>query len=370
MRLSLIFTFTVSFFSILILSLSFVANVNVFANTINKGVGFTQHLYINGSQNNLNQFYNAVDRIYSQNFAKPIIRIPLYDIETFPRTNINSFDINCNTLSPVNCNPTNLNVYLQAINYAKSKGLKVLMVTNVPSFAKLYSNPVNSWEVKYSASTYYSIAADYYNNVSAFFGGLVDVYQIFNEANIHVYDSYSFLGTNLIYNNRYMSQLSKIIKDASIIIKKANPNAKIIINSGGYPFNNTAVNAWIYYFDRLAPLVDQLGLDLYPDDNTTSIGLISSTINTLINRYPLDKLSITEIGMCTDTVRFDEAEQAQFVSQYLDIIKQTNVENVYVYQLTDNDTLAAPCENNFGIVKADNTEKTSYPTIMNKLNQL
>jgi hypothetical protein len=346
------------------------SSTQAFANTVNKGVGFTQHLYINGSQNNLTQFYNAVDRIYAQNFVKPIIRIPLYDIETFPRTNINSFDIDCNATSPVNCNPANLNIYLQAVSYAKSKGLKVLMVTNVPSFAKLYSDPVNPWEVKYNSSTYFSISRDYYTNLVTKFGNMVDVYQIFNEANIHVYDNYNFVGTNLINDNKYFSQLSRIVKDASNIVKANNGQAKVMVNAGGYPFNTTTFNSWLTYFDKMVGFVDEIGLDIYPDDNQSSINMLVSSINTIIARYPNDKVSITEIGMCTDFIRFDEVEQGQFIDQYLTLISNTALQDVYVYQMTDNDTLSAPCENNFGIVRANNTEKASYTQVMTRLGTL
>lgn len=356
LRFSLFVVLGITFFTLLLSEC-----ITIYA--ITNGTGFTQHLNLSSGSLTLTQWKTDIDGIAATGLTSPWIRLPLNDVDTFPRTNLNSSTIDCNTLTPTNCNPANINQYDQAINYAISKNIKVYLVTNVPSWAKLYSNPAQPWETKYTTSQYLTITNQFYNILATKWSAKVDVWQIFNEANIHIFDSYAPLTST---PSSYMNLLKQVINTAKTTIKSTSASEIITTNAGGYPFNNNLYSKWILYFNQLHQHLDQISIDAYPDTNPSEIANLSTRIQNLITTYN-KPVNVTEIGMCTDIVRFTAVDQANYIPQYIQQSRNGGANLIFVYQYQDNDQLSAPCENAFGIVNSAGAQKPSYQAVMNAI---
>ena len=113
------------------------------------------HLYARESNLDLRAFKANVDELAGLGSDRLAwIRFAIDDVDAFPRTDGDAYSIDCDPASPLNCNPANLAVYDEAVDYARSRGFHVFLVTNVPSWAKVYSDPINPWEARYSLEEY------------------------------------------------------------------------------------------------------------------------------------------------------------------------------------------------------------------------
>jgi len=299
--------------------------------------GFNTHLYVSGTSNlKLATFKTNVDDIVAND--KAWIRFSIPDWEVAPSGNPTT----------INWNTANLAVYDSAINYAKDRGLKILLVTNVPSFAKDFS--FNDYRT--TTQTYYQFLANRYN-------GKVDIWQIFNEVNVHNYTNYELISS---LPQEYLNNLNTLILLAKNTIKNIDPNTKITTNVGGWPYNDQLQNQWIQFFDAESQNLDLLTLDIYPDKDTTIINSLQTRVNQIKNRYGKPVI-IGEIGMCTGDGRFSESDQGYYVPLYIQNLKLTNPTAIFVYEIQD-DSSKSGCEASFGIKYTNRSAKTSYSAIM------
>jgi len=299
--------------------------------------GFNTHMYASGISNlNLTTFKQNIDDIASKGLDW--IRFNVIDWEVAP------------SVASINWNYVNLAKYDEAINYAKNKGLKIFLVTNVPSWAKSYSLE------KYKTTTqeFYSFLVNRYKDK-------VDVWQIFNEPNIHNYTDYS----TIILTTSYLNNLNQIISIARSTIKGIDSDTLITTNVGGYPYNDILHNQWKEFFDVVGQNLDVLTLDIYPDDNIEIINALENRVNDIKSRYE-KPVYIGETGICTGDGRFTESDQGYYVSRYIEEFKKSGPINIIVYEIQD-DNSKVVCEATFGLKHADGTAKASYDVILNKM---
>src|SRR5258708_6847126 len=146
-----------------------------------------------------------------------------------------------------------LTEYDNAISYAFSKGLKIYLVTNTPSFAQ------NS-----ASDIYLNITFQYHQFLASRYQGKIAVWQVFNEANIHSFKNYS---TITGFDAAYLASLSSAIQAAASAIKQVDAGILIAANVGGYPLDSALFDSWRRYFSGLINNIDALGVDLYPGTN-------------------------------------------------------------------------------------------------------
>jgi len=133
-------------------------------------VGFNTQLRLHGrSYLNTDNFKKTVDKIIDQKLKNPVIRFSVDMGDIFVRTDLNSKEIVCTKQLSINCSYAKLEDYKNSLIYAKKKGVKVLLVTNVPYIARLYTPvPENekSWSVQYSENDYLDITNSIYTILS------------------------------------------------------------------------------------------------------------------------------------------------------------------------------------------------------------
>ena len=312
---------------------------------------------------NLALFKQHIDEIAAINTASnPYIRFQVNPDQAFPRTDLSSSVIDCDPSTPINCSPSSLSIYTQAIDYANSKSVDVFLIVVVPYWAKYYSPVINTWETSYTLAQYKTVSESFLDEVFTLWSGKVDVWQVFNEANKHAFDSYADVdfSTNLTYETKATQVLTHI----GSYLSTNYPLETITINVGGWPLNDAVIVKMKYFFDAVHADFDDISVDFYPDDDPVIIDKISDYVVDFVTTYSKD-VHIAEIGMCVDTVRFNEADQANYLPQYLDEGTVGGATSVILYQYQDNPNFTPPCEDKFGIKRADGTQRPAYQAVIN-----
>ncbi len=252
-------------------------------------------------------------------------------------------------------NNTNLAIYDTAIDYARSKGLKVFLVTNTPAFAK-----------NYTIDDYKSVVNQFYDYLSKRYTGKVEIWQIFNEADTHHFRDYSALTTT---SPAYLSDLNSLIAIAKNVIKTNDSNALITANVSGYPMNDATVQKWYQFFDSLKDNLDILSVDMYPTPDLIEIAKLGSRVDDLKTRYSKD-VAVAETGTCTLPGTYTEADQENYVTKSVNSLKLSTAKLIILYEIMDESTSSGLCEGTFGILRTDGTKKSSFDAVMASMHSL
>ncbi|OIP57638.1 MAG: hypothetical protein AUK12_03085 [Candidatus Levybacteria bacterium CG2_30_37_29] len=315
-------------------------------------------------------FKQDIDAIKAAAGLKPIlIRFPIWDWEAFPRTDPSSATIDCSVASPINCNPSRLDQYSQAIDYARGKGFQVELVTNVPQWAKLYSDASGSHETKYTQSQYLTITDAYYRELGIRFTAKLRLWLVLGESDLHAFDKFSNDVSKSPLSDAYLSQLNAVLGQARTTLRSIDPNAQITTTSGGWPYNSALRDRWKLYFNSIGSNLDVISVDIYPDNDSAEIQAITANTADLKATYGKPVI-VTETGLCTGSSTWTEEDQKRLLPQYIERARQGGADSVLIFEYRDNPAFADPlynCENTFGIMKKDGTPKASYSTVMNTL---
>lgn len=329
--------------------------------------GFNTHIIPSNPNLDISRFKANIDRL-AQNGQK-WVRFNVYDYDIASEaagavipspTPTNTPPPTVNTVlglssNPIQWNTTNLSIYDSAIDYALSKGLKIMLVTNTPSYAK-----------NYTLDDYKSLTDVYYQFLANRYKGKVAVWQVFNEANVHNYTDYSPISS---LDPTYLSNLTGVITVAKNAIKAQDTNALVTTNVGGFPLNDTLVSNWYQFFDAVKDTVDIVSLDMYPGTDLTEISRLSNRIDGFQTRYMKDVV-VTETGLCTLVGSYTEADQQNYVTLSVNNMKLSSAKLILLYEIMDESSQSSSCEDFFGIVKNDGTEKSSYAPIMSDMQPL
>lgn len=274
---------------------------------------------------------------------------------TWIRFSINSGEIvPSGDIRTINWNEQNLAVYKEAIDYAKSKGLSVYLVTDVPFFAK-----------DYSVDDYKKVAQIYYSRLAAEFAGKIGLWQIFNEADTHTYNEYKPIDDTIPLDANYLNTLKDIVTTIRQTIRSSDRKVPITMNVSGYPISakERTFDRWVQFYDVLGSRLDWLALDMYPDKDPNGQQLLIQRVNDISSKYG-KKVAVAEIGMCTAT--FSEADQAVYMPEYIQALKNSEAKVVILYEYQD-EGAGDNCEETFGIKKVDGSFKPAYEPVMNSL---
>jgi len=193
-----------------------------------------------------------------------------------------------------------LTEYDNAISYAFSKGLKIYLVTNTPSFAQNAASDV-----------YQNITFQYHQFLASRYQGKIAVWQVFNEADIHNFKNYS---TITGFDAAYLASLSSAIQAAASAIKQVDPGILIAANAGAFfPW-------WQQYFSGLIDNIDVMGIDLYPGTND-DIQNYPAVIQSLKSQFGKE-IIVSETGMCTG-LHSDQTQAAIRLRQGLEANPRT-----------------------------------------------
>ncbi len=243
-----------------------------------------------------------------------------------------------------------LTEYDNAISYAFSKGLKIYLVTNTPSFAQNFASDV-----------YQNITFQYHQFLASRYQRKIAVWQVFNEADVHNFKDYS---TITGFDAAYLASLSFAIQAAASAIKQVDPGILIAANVAGYPIDGVLFDSWQRYFSGLINNIDVLGVDLYPG-TTDQIQKLPAAIQSLKSQFGKEIIA-AETGSCSG---FPDQYQAGIVSMTVAALQLAPVDAILLYEMRDENTGAGDCGSTFGIKRTDGTQKAAYGEVMRALSE-
>lgn len=252
--------------------------------------------------------------------------------------------------SQISWNETAMQKYDEAIQYAKSKGLKIYLVTATPDFANSF--PPND---------YTSTTIKYHTDLANRYKDKITIWQIFNEADVHNFKGYALLDSSAL-TSAYLTDFKTNFVAAKNAIRSIDPNVQFASNVTGYPLGTSTYDRWNTFFDVIAPELDILALDIYPR-GTSDISLVKSASIGIASKY-LKPIIIAETGFPTNAGTFSETDQVNLLSQTVEQLRASMPIAILYYQYADTLPTTDKTESSFGIVKADGTKKTSYSSVM------
>jgi len=296
----------------------------------------------------LSNFKRNVDELTSQGVLW--IRLPIFEWEIAGRPG---------TKDNIPWNSSALSKYDEAINYAKSKGLKIWLSHAFPNWAKDYSH-----------EDYKKLVENFVNFLSSRYKNKIDIWQVFNESDIHNFKTYECLvkpdcRAPESFPSGYLDQLKDILSTAKKTIKQNDPHVIITTNVGGYP---PFPQSWKAFFDAISPEINAISLDIYPEKDEVIINSLPQKISEYRTRYN-KPIYIAETGM--QTYSYSEEEQKIYLLRYLERLKEGRANLIFLYEYQNSSPENSPDESDteaaFGIKKRDGSKKLAYNEVILKL---
>ena len=300
------------------------------------------------------------------------------------RLNLQEWDAVDNSISTkehIVWNDEKIDVYKQALTYAKEKGLEVFFVVTPPTFATTrYTGDFDN----------YLEAIDvYYRGVAERFKGLVDIYQITNEPDDQSFYTYADINrteqeTEEEYKERYFAyvkELGRVVQRGSAAIKSVEPQVRTTVNVSkwvvpdpGIGYEEVAVFDAVCGYPLLGQTdgncrtIDAVTIDFYPDLDQEEIDSLSDQVKYYNERYGLPVV-IGEMGMPTIGQNTPEM-QVSSVTLSIESLMSGIVlpESIIIYELRDQ-SRGDGTGNKYGIMNPDGTPKESFDPIVRKIRQ-
>jgi hypothetical protein len=202
----------------------------------------------------------------------------------------------------------------------------------------------------------------YWNFMASHIGNLVNVIQIYNEAQNYHYRFYTTVKKGDLAS--YWAGMSEMFGIASNIFKNKNPHIKITTNSSGFPVNDETESDWDNYFDAVGKNLDILSLDLYPGGPGNHF---RERINRTEARYK-KPIFISETGRqgMDSSIAPNRTiqQQGEIMPKTLDSMRTSKASVILYYELRDSGPDNTNFEQNFGILEYDGTPKASFDSVM------
>lgn len=262
-----------------------------------------------------------------------------------------------------------LEPYDQVIDFAREKGLAIHLVTNVP---RLSPNGENLEEDLAKTRAYYTALASRWQ-------GKINSWQIFNEADDHTYWNYSRIENapegQSPYPAGYLDNFGQIVKTANEVIKSIDTSTKTTVNvslwigsdpwldEGRLPVEEALL------FNAVEDSIDYISLDIYADTNVEAINKLPDLISNFSLVYGKPVL-ITELGIPTGDGRFNEQDQAEFVSLAIDAMQAGEIrpEAILLYEYRD-EAMKSRTEGSFGFTDIHGNPKPALEEVLEAIYQ-
>lgn len=233
-------------------------------------------------------------------------------------------------------------VYQEAFRYARHKGLRVyLILAGVPDWAQHYSH-----------DEYRVACQEFWTGMAKRFGHLVDIWQLFNEADASDYQTFEDVQSD---DKDYFRRLRRLLKSGRAIFHQY--DGKVTTNLYGWPVDDSQEHRWRTVLDQIHTGLDIIGLDLYPADNKKQIRLLPGRVQRVEKRYDIP-VFVAEIGLQV-AGQWDAGDQENFLPAAIRSVSRARPYGVALYELRDSHG-----SGHFGIEKTNGSRKPSFGPVM------
>ncbi|WP_018332032.1 cellulase family glycosylhydrolase [Actinomycetospora chiangmaiensis] len=243
-----------------------------------------------------------------------------------------------------------LAVYDREIDYIRSRGLRVFLVTS----------GAPDWTQGASSAEYARVSAAYWSHLAQRFAPRVAVWQVFNEADSSDYRTFRPLDRP---DRRYTRELAGLLRSARTIVHDVAPGVVVTTNSTGFPVDDRREAIWTDYFAALAPSLDAVTLDLYPTDDPGQIASLPDRVARAEQRFRLP-VYVGEVGLQTCRGCWSEETQGRAVGAAVAALRTAHPRAVLVYEMRDGGPDTTDGESTFGVVALDGRRKTGFDRIL------
>ncbi|GAB3252890.1 hypothetical protein GCM10027562_13690 [Arthrobacter pigmenti] len=235
--------------------------------------------------------------------------------------------------------------YEEAIDYARSKGLSVYLVTADGHMGL----DASSAEYRAMMDEYWSVLADRFADDAA-------VWQLYNEVDAGHYSRST--GFNGRLSEGYLSGLETMLGIGRDAIKSANPDTLVTTNTMGWPMSNDTEQRWVRFFDAIESTLDVIAIDVYPVHYTGEIAKLDARVERMKERY--DKpVIVAELGLQTCQECWSEEDQGTYVAAAVQSLAQADPMAVIVYEFRDEKG-----DTGFGVLRSDWSGKSGFDSII------
>ncbi|WP_409484480.1 hypothetical protein [Arsenicicoccus dermatophilus] len=234
----------------------------------------------------------------------------------------------------------------EAIRYAKSRGLKVMIVTS----------GAPDWSARFTTEEYVAASRRYWAGLREAVGPWVDVWQVFNEADTTHHRTF----TKVSPTPAYLEQLRTLLGVARDVLAGGDGGRPITTNVTGWPCDAAAARRWQSYFSVLGEYLDVVSVDAYPGTDSALVGALPGHLAELA-RETGRPVYLTEFGLQTAPGTFSAAQQERAYLELLAAVAHAEVPVVLAYELRDTERPHAPA--GFGILTAQGQPKPGYPAV-------
>jgi len=343
-------------------------------------VGFATQLRLKDPANSgLNQqnFDAGVRSLSRQLTGKKIVSVGVTMDEAFPRTNTATTNVSCDFRTPaksVNCDPKAIDQWRDSLQKAKKQGFTVRLSVAAPGWITTYSDfPAEqaTWRSQVSTQEYATIAANAQKILAQRLGGSVDVWNLYNESNLHTFDTYEPLDPN--DSAAYLASFQTVFRAGAEAIKKADRGAVITHSVGGIWPEGSEVEKWSGFVNTLQPSVDQLSFTVYPNDQDMNAIYLPERIQEITNQYG-KPVAISELGFCSNGAHkpelFTAAQQAKYLPMFVQQAMKSSAQAVIVYQYQDDEISweTDSCQKSYGVVTRSQQSKPAFNEVLTAMN--
>lgn len=239
---------------------------------------------------------------------------------------------------------------LHALDYAKEKGLSVLVAT-----AGHAGGPFSG-----TAGAYVEVVREYVGALAARLGARVDAWQVFNEPDRGHFRTYSPLRPD----PGYWLELKSTLDAAKETVHAALPGVPLTTNLGGWPCDDAVEASWVTALDVIASSLDVIGLDCYCGTDTTLIDALAGRVRRIRARYA-KPVWIVETGAPVDPDnRITLQTQGRYGAAHIQSLRRGGASMVGWYDLRDS---VAGAERGYGLLDATWRPKPGFKTLVGAL---
>jgi len=303
--------------------------------------GFNTHLHAEPGLNqnlDLEQFKRSVDFLVQNNMQW--IRFDIREDQV----------INMSGTTHMNWKERSLETYAEALDYAKSRGLKTIVPIAVPG----------GITQGLTHEEYIIFAGNFYGELAQQMQGKIDIWQIFNEPDVHNYRNYGEEFREM--PEEYLQNFAEVVAVASNAIHAVDPNTQTTVNmSWWFASGRDLQNEGRRLFGVVADSIDVITLDFYPDVNLEAIIQMPQIISDFSAEFHKPVI-VGELGLPTS--RFSEEDQGKYMGLAIGMLRSapTQPQAVLLYELVDQQAISGN-EGSFGFLDAAGTPKASWEMI-------
>lgn len=244
--------------------------------------------------------------------------------------------------TPLMWDTAHVEFFRTELNYARDRGMQVnLVVPGAPD-----------WAQSYGTDDYVAACTWFWTQMRESFGGQVDLWQAFNEADHSHFQKF----TPVAGNSAYLTEFAEMLALARKTLGR--DGVPVTTNLTGWPMNDEREREWLTTLDVIGGALDVIGIDLYPADNEDEISRLPERLNRVLRRYG-KPVFVAEIGLQTTPDAWTEADQQQYVTAAIGQLRTVDLWGIALYELRDN-----PSPAGFGIKRSDGTLKPAFADVL------